>query len=143
MPSPPPPRFQASTSGPFLACKLGSRRHPSYAVGAVTDHAVLLRKEHFAFPRRVPWPVAGSPCPVGADRDTLGEFCRGRRAPHAICLRWTAALARSRKIGTILSEPIGHTRVADGSPLSPHFPSLATFHGIMVLLFMGTLKFGV
>ena len=59
--------------------------HPSYAVGAVTDDAVLLRKEHFAF--RGGAVARRKSHSRWTDRDVLGEFCCGRRAPHAICLR--------------------------------------------------------
>src|ERR1700733_4878713 len=88
----------------------------------------------------VPWP-GGSPAPVGLIVISWASSAAvGARPTPYVCA--SAALVRSSKIGTILSEPIGHAPVAGGSPLVT-LPSLAIFQGIMVLLFMGGLNFGV
>src|SRR5471032_626384 len=113
MPSPPAPRSQASTSGPFFASKLGADVTPPAPSGPWQTTQFFWVKSTLPS-AAVPWP-GGSPAPVGliviswASSAALGAC----PTPY-VCAN--AALARGRKIGTILSESIGHTSVAGDFP---------------------------
>src|SRR5277367_458994 len=62
----------------------------------------------------VPWPE-GSPVPVGLIVISWASSAAvGARPTPYVCA--SAALAKSRKIGTILSEPIGHASIAGDFP---------------------------